>query len=809
MEIKNTQSINIDLKKASVIPLPQFIQNDTNIINFKIKNNGEPADLGQIGRIVLNYKRPDRKVVSRLLAIEENSLVTYQIGLEEMERPGMGEIELQFYNTDNTQRISTKRFKIHLLAQIGTDHILDDSENLTALQELLVEVQDVNEKGDYAKAQGDYAKEQAETAKTNWLSPVATFADIESSYPTPSLGDTVQVLSNGYVYRYNGVEWIYTQGYSATALADVNAQLAQTEMETITLTHGTQVVNGEVGSPMKVEFYGNTLVNILGKGYNAEKSFLGADGTFSLVNEYPLLNNDGGYYLFALEVKSTDSKKVGIRRLDGSGATIEQKSVEVGNTYKTIYIKFSDVNVKKLVFVEGYVVGDIYYKNERLIKIDKSTYDKIGVSLTDADVERMFPYVDSVQHVKNPVVKVSGKNIFNGQLELGLILGANGQPSASTNNIRSVDFTPVLPNARYRLTDYQNGILNEGNTGISDVTYYDRDKNFISTTQKTGFNGATTPSNAHYIKFRSATGYINLDTKVQLELGDKVTPYTDYNPSYLYAETTLAGNSSKKDILSYNESKNRWEKIKWWETVELDGSLSWNPSTYYDGFKRVTVKGLLKPINDLAKYQYMVKFNGDIIRHSLAVDEVDTFVINVSGNVFLSVSNADSGWTEEMEPSQDLIKSYFYGWKMNSTDPENYGWESLVDGSTPPENTLEYVSTHMAEGFTPYKLTYQLAEPVIEEVQVEGDLIVSGQTQVEVGSEFTYEEDDNGKRTYTVTPDEERTGANLVEVKATYANNIRSSLDDVVEKQSDIATEVSIHARSLVELYARIKALEV
>jgi len=83
-----------------------------------------------------------------------------------------------------------------------------------------------NTQGDYATAQGDYAKSSGDTSITKWLSPVSNFAAIGTTYTTPTLGDTVQVLDNGYVYRFNGTGWIYTQGYSATAIADVNAQLA-------------------------------------------------------------------------------------------------------------------------------------------------------------------------------------------------------------------------------------------------------------------------------------------------------------------------------------------------------------------------------------------------------------------------------------------------------------------------------------------------------------------------------------------------------------------------------------------------------
>ncbi|OCA84482.1 hypothetical protein A8F94_17450 [Bacillus sp. FJAT-27225] len=81
--------------------------------------------------------------------------------------------------------------------------------------------------GNHAKTQGDYAKAVGDTAKTNWKGPVNNFAAIATTYPNPVLGDTVQTLDNGYVYRYDGLKWEFTQGYSATALANVNAQLAQ------------------------------------------------------------------------------------------------------------------------------------------------------------------------------------------------------------------------------------------------------------------------------------------------------------------------------------------------------------------------------------------------------------------------------------------------------------------------------------------------------------------------------------------------------------------------------------------------------
>ena len=231
MQVQSKQTITIDLKKNTIIQLPQFIQNDTNVMEFDVKDNGSDADLSNITRIVMNYKRPDKVVVSRLLTASGN-IVTYEIGTEEMQTAGYGEVEIQFFEDD--KRISTKRFKVYMIESIGTDSIYEGTD-LTLLQDLFVEVADVKTSAETATTNANNAaasaNQAADSAKTNWLAPVNTFATIATTYSSSTLGDTVQCLDNGYVYRFNGTEWIYTQGYSATAIADVNEQLAERALQ--------------------------------------------------------------------------------------------------------------------------------------------------------------------------------------------------------------------------------------------------------------------------------------------------------------------------------------------------------------------------------------------------------------------------------------------------------------------------------------------------------------------------------------------------------------------------------------------------
>jgi hypothetical protein len=217
METVSQQSLVIDLRKRASVAIPYFIQGDTNILTFVIKENGEDADLTNVERVLVNYKRSDNYVVTRELTVTGSS-VEYTIGQDEMKTAGIGEIELKFYDDTNSQRLSTVRMKVNIIREIGVG--LEGEDGPTLVQQLLVN-------GEYAETQGDYAKSAGDTALTNWLSPVTDYASVEAIVE-PQLGDTVQTNDNGYVYRFDGTQWINTQQYGATALADVNAQLADT-----------------------------------------------------------------------------------------------------------------------------------------------------------------------------------------------------------------------------------------------------------------------------------------------------------------------------------------------------------------------------------------------------------------------------------------------------------------------------------------------------------------------------------------------------------------------------------------------------
>jgi hypothetical protein len=167
LQTKQPQRITLDLRKKTVYQMPRFIQHDTNILEIIIKDNGVDADLNNIGKIVVNYERPDKKVISRLLIKNESNKVEYKLGLEENEFAGLADIQIQFFSIDNQERISTTRFNVLLSASIGTDKIYENNGELSLLQELFVEVESIKQSAENedARIENESQRQDAEAER--------------------------------------------------------------------------------------------------------------------------------------------------------------------------------------------------------------------------------------------------------------------------------------------------------------------------------------------------------------------------------------------------------------------------------------------------------------------------------------------------------------------------------------------------------------------------------------------------------------------------------------------------------------------
>lgn len=208
---------------------------------------------------------------------------------------------------------------------------------------------------------------------------------------------------------------------------------------------------------------------------------------------------------------------------------------------------------------------------DALYEVDQVTYNKINVDPEFSGQKLMdkFPYVEGVQHL-NPVVVAEGGNLIPPFTEwetvssvakimspYELSIAATGQQHNNTHTIT------VLPNTTYSFS-YKSS---------SHVRYDLQLRDSNSAVEKTFacYDGLpltfTTSGTTKSIRV-NAYNYPISDIGTwsfsypSLVLGDKPKPFAPRNPSYLYTNTSLAGQNGVNDVL-YQED-GQWKVLRKW-----------------------------------------------------------------------------------------------------------------------------------------------------------------------------------------------------------------------------------------------------
>lgn len=138
------------------------------------------------------------------------------------------------------------------------------------------------------------------------------------------------------------------------------------------------------------------------------------------------------------------------------------------------------------------------------------------------------------------VEKISGKNIFDGELELGNYSTSTGEKTYSSSYVRNKNFIPVDELKNYKFSS-------NGNEISMYVFEYKQDFTYNLTERKTINAGSylTTNSGTKYINFRIVDASTDVNVKIQIEKGTTVT-------SYQYFNTTQMGNIVVDDVTGKN-----------------------------------------------------------------------------------------------------------------------------------------------------------------------------------------------------------------------------------------------------------------
>lgn len=120
---------------------------------------------------------------------------------------------------------------------------------------------------------------------------------------------------------------------------------------------------------------------------------------------------------------------------------------------------------------------------------------------------------------------VNGKNIYDGNFEIGGYSQTTGEKTTSSTQYRNANPIPCKPNTTYTFS------IN-GTKYTSNIRYffYGANLNYLSS-EASGTGNITTPSNCYYVSYHSTglkTDYPNGLSKAQIEKGSTATEYTEY-----------------------------------------------------------------------------------------------------------------------------------------------------------------------------------------------------------------------------------------------------------------------------------------
>ena len=141
---------------------------------------------------------------------------------------------------------------------------------------------------------------------------------------------------------------------------------------------------------------------------------------------------------------------------------------------------------------------------------------------------------------------VSGKNLFDGNLIIGMVQVGTGNITGGSQYLSTPNYISVNGDCTYSLSNFENKQFDA-------VVFYDSNKSYISATPLNRveplISHFTTPKNCKYIRWRyffDNAALIDMLSEIQLELGDTAT---EYEPPITGRDLTV--NACGKNLLKY------------------------------------------------------------------------------------------------------------------------------------------------------------------------------------------------------------------------------------------------------------------
>lgn len=492
---------------------------------------------------------------------------------------------------------------------------------------------------------------------------------------------------------------------------------------------GTNSATAELDSSNKA--FGNNSIKVTG----ITSGGINFASILRLKSGYPFLN-DNKYYCISAYFKNGNTVGGAYIMCEMAG---ESPVVTDADKFVRTFIKISPAQVAELTSIQ--FIGHVTANAGQYFWVDGIMVNEITEEeYSDPNYEPP-EYVNGNVDVVNPVVVSHGKNLCPSFdkwfIPSGYILvGSNTiQTSIESDWKCQSQVFAVKPNTQYAISADITGPNSNVRTSI---IWLDKNKAFVFNDWLATVSAhsvvLTSPPNAYYayINLLTETGTgLRTFSNIQLEESSVATEYEPYKGKGVQVPYTLRECGGARDEITKDGKVIGRVGYK-----VLDGSLEWVFHETGAGMKQVRELNLSNNIiDDISKTVY--KYNGkklltlsNIASTPDSVFYGDSAVIH---DLFISVSNSDSGWGDAYTPTPEEIKAYFNGWIMRSSSGTQYNdatgsevkrWQAALSNINAPwnptgeddYNTGICPSNRIAPNYTPYRLYYQLAQPIIEDI---------------------------------------------------------------------------------------------
>lgn len=428
------------------------------------------------------------------------------------------------------------------------------------------------------------------------------------------------------------------------------------QIPTGTATGETINITDSSSLPLKdIQVAGNTYQETNANVFNGTLAQTTYTGTGAVVENSPTRFNFINGYTYTINIKFTSNNV----------STIDQNRILGIRTYKDIGYTGRGViiNSDNLSSGTGSITFTVEENYNRFNFINYADFQSGTITITDFEIITNTPTPDYPQTITNVTgtntIKINGKNLFDGILELGNFNSNTGEKVANNNYIINTNPIPVE-----ELTNYK---ISSNGTGIRMYVFeYKEDMTYNLSTRKTVNDNEylTTNSGTKYINFRTIDANTNLQEKIQVEKGTTTAttyePYQSQNYAVNLGDIELCKIGDYKDRIYYSSGK--WYLEQKIGKVVLDSSENW--ATWYQtsnsniGFY-YTMSGLAK-IGNESDYNNALKCN----RFSEVQTRYDIYIGTAEGI-------KQCGETGDQYIALGLAKTRLSDWSTNAKAVES------------------------------------------------------------------------------------------------------------------------------------------